>query len=431
MIIQVGARSSKLSKKQTEEVLSEISVFYPGISFELKLIETIGDKDLKTPLSSMGKTNFFTKEVDECLINKGCRIAIHSAKDLPEHLAEGLQIIALTKGKSPVDSLVISEKEHFHTLPKRAKIGSSSAQRQKSVYALRPDLRCVEVRGKIDERLALIKTGKIQGLVVAEAALIRLGYTHLNRIFLTGETAPFQGQLAVVARSSDREMEALFSKIDTRNKKGVLYTGLSFKECIKKAVHCPMIQTNPKDFGDQRTLSAIVDLSLYTHLIFSSKVGVRMFFDSLKYHRVPKEVLNNKKMIAVGLATASELKKRGLKRVEVPKEATQEGIVRMLSLKDISKDYFLLLQSFQARQVLTQFFIRKKIRHQVIFLYETRPKVPEPIPNLKGIGEIIFTSPSTVKSFFDFFKRVPNNTKLTAIGPVTKNALKAIMKVKF
>ena len=108
MIIQVGARGSKLSKKQTEEVLSEISVFYPGISFELKLIETIGDKDLKTPLSSMGKTDFFTKEVDECLINKGCRIAIHSAKDLPDPLAEGLQIIALTKGKSPIDSLVIS-----------------------------------------------------------------------------------------------------------------------------------------------------------------------------------------------------------------------------------------------------------------------------------------------------------------------------------
>lgn len=429
-MIAVGARSSKLSRKQTEEVLEEICAFHPKLSFQLTLIESRGDKDLITPLSSMEKSDFFTKEIDELILEKKCRIAIHSAKDLPKNLPKGLTMIALTQGKTSCDSLVMPDGVHFHTLPKRAKIGSSSDRRTRMVHTLRPDLNCVEVRGKVDHRLALIKTGEIEGLVVAEAALIRLGYKNLNRMLLPGEGAPFQGQLSVIARSEDKEMETLFASIDTRVQKKILYTGISLKYFKKKALHCPMIQTTAIDFNAPKIVSALSDLSLYTHLIFTSKIGVHTFFDCLFYHQLPRQALNKKKIFAIGPVTAKELKKKGVENIEMPAEATQEGMVQMLSLLRIKEGYFLMPQSSQARGVLAHFLVRKQIRHQAIFLYETTPKVPDPVPCLREIGEIVFTSPSTVKSFFDFFKKIPDNIKLTAIGPITKNVLRDIMKVK-
>src|SRR5690348_13038820 len=98
MKISVAARGSPLSKVQCEEILKEIREFQPNIEFSLSYIDTVGDKDRQTSLRALEKTNFFTKEIDEHLLSGKSRIAIHSAKDLPDPLATGLIMIALTKG---------------------------------------------------------------------------------------------------------------------------------------------------------------------------------------------------------------------------------------------------------------------------------------------------------------------------------------------
>ncbi|MGE5195959.1 MAG: hydroxymethylbilane synthase [Anaerolineae bacterium] len=213
-VISVLARGSKLSQAQVWEILNHLRQFHPAIHFAPQWVETRGDKDLETSLRSLSKDDFFTREIDELQLKGVCRISIHSAKDLPKPLVKGLRCVALTRGIDPSDSLVFRENESLETLVEKALIGTSSERRDEAVKALRQDLRCIDIRGSIDERLAKLDCYEIDGLVVAEAALIRLKLTDRSRIRLKAATAPLQGRLAVIAREDDEEMAALFSLID-------------------------------------------------------------------------------------------------------------------------------------------------------------------------------------------------------------------------
>lgn len=203
--IKIGARDSLLSRKQVEEVFSELDCAYDPL-----WMKTQGDFDKKQSLRTLNKTNFFTKELDEALLNGVVDVTIHSAKDLPDPLAEGLEIIALTKGVDPSDSLVLREGE---SLRKGMVIGTSCLRREQIVATLQEGLDFVDIRGTIRERLDLLYEKKVDGVVIAEAALIRLDLLHLNRIALPGETAALQGRLAVLARKGDQKMRALFSPL--------------------------------------------------------------------------------------------------------------------------------------------------------------------------------------------------------------------------
>jgi hydroxymethylbilane synthase len=209
--LSIGARSSRLSRAQVNEVYQELTTFYPDIRFIPTWVTTTGDHDLKTSLRTLDKTDFFTKEIDELQLQGEFRIALHSAKDLPEPLREGLQIVAITRGVDPSDSLVFN-----HELPTGALIGVSSLRREENLLKWRPDLQFTDIRGTIDHRLALLDEGKVDGVVIAEAALIRLGITHRKRMRIEGETAPLQGKLAVIAQKRDNEMEQLFCCLDTQ-----------------------------------------------------------------------------------------------------------------------------------------------------------------------------------------------------------------------
>ncbi len=217
--VTVGARASNLSRAQVVEVLDALRKFHPRVSFLPKWVETVGDRDLSTSLRSLDKTDFFTREIDQLLLAGDCQVAIHSAKDLPEPLPAGLSMVALTAGVDPSDSLVLSPGIKLSDLPMGARIGTSSQRREETVLGLSPNLRCIDIRGTIEKRLQLLAEQEVEGLVVAEAALIRLGLTHLNRIKLPGQTAPLQGKLSVIAREKDEEMRALFTCLDTRLKK--------------------------------------------------------------------------------------------------------------------------------------------------------------------------------------------------------------------
>jgi hydroxymethylbilane synthase len=214
--VKVAARDSLLSRAQVQEVYAEITQHYPHIVFDPIWVQTFGDRELSTSLRTLDKTDFFTREIDELQLSYACRISVHSAKDLPDPLPAGLRLSALTRGVDSGDTLVLRENETLETLPLHARVGTSSQRRESAVLALRPDLRCVDIRGPIDQRLAQLDCRQLDGLVVAEAALIRLGWTHRNRLRLPGETALWQGRLAVLAREEDEQMQQLFACIDTR-----------------------------------------------------------------------------------------------------------------------------------------------------------------------------------------------------------------------
>ncbi len=212
--IKVGSRASKLSQAQVKEILEGLHRYHPKVTFDPIFLKTIGDVDLASSLRNMDKTDFFTRDIDLMQLAGMCRIAIHSAKDLPEPLPKGLKLIALTRGVDPSDSLVLRKGEYFQTLPQGSVIGTSSVRREEAVRRLKSDLTFTEVRGSVEIRLKALDEKKIDGLIIAEAALIRLKLTYLNRIKLSGDSALLQGKLAVVGREDDIEMEKLFNSIN-------------------------------------------------------------------------------------------------------------------------------------------------------------------------------------------------------------------------
>jgi hydroxymethylbilane synthase len=204
--ITVGARNSALSKAQFEEFAAELKQEHPEIILRPIYIETMGDLDKITSLRTLDKTDFFTREIDQMQLRGECRLSVHSAKDLPEPLTKGLVLAKLTKGIDPSDALVLREHER---LPQDGLVATSSVRREENVRQLFPHVHFTDIRGTIEERLAKLTNHEVDGVVIAEAALIRLKLTHLNRIRLPGKTTPLQGKLAILARADDQEILSL------------------------------------------------------------------------------------------------------------------------------------------------------------------------------------------------------------------------------
>jgi hydroxymethylbilane synthase len=200
---KVGLRDSPLSRAQLRE-------FQALIQLELipTYVRTLGDRDRATSLRSLDKSDFFTREIDQMVMEGLCDMGLHAAKDLPEPLPQGLICAAITRGVDSRDVLV-----HRGSLPPGATVATSSLRREAAVKQWRPDLRIVDIRGNVDERLAQLDGGAVDGLVVAEAALIRLGQTVRPRIYLEGEVAPLQGKLAVVIREGDQPLAQLLKPL--------------------------------------------------------------------------------------------------------------------------------------------------------------------------------------------------------------------------
>jgi len=215
--VKIASRSSSLALAQIDEIIHELKAQGRVFPYEILKFETAGDKDKKTLLTK-AQDDFFTDTIDQALLEGKADIAIHSAKDLPQHLSEGLKIFALTKGLDSRDAWV--SPMHWKDLPRKARVGTSSVLRQKQILQLRPDLTIVEIRGSINERLQLIKKGKLDGIVVALCALKRLKLEAEIKDIFPWESMPLQGQLAVVGSIGDYELENLFAPIDVRRNFG-------------------------------------------------------------------------------------------------------------------------------------------------------------------------------------------------------------------
>ena len=422
MIINVAARSSALSKAQVKEVQLLLLGQGDAIEFRTFFVESTGDLDQRTSLRALGKTDFFTKEVDELLLTERCRIAIHSAKDLPDPLPAGLQIVALTQGLDPSDALVLRDNVTIDSLSSGAVIATSSERREAAIKILRNDLKFIDLRGTIHQRLDKLHSGAADGVVIAEAALIRLGLTHLNRVRLPGETTPLQGQLAIVARAGDAEMRQLFAKLDCRPS---LCLGIDIPKRFQNRMihHHPIIQISPRANTHADIKEAFLQLKNFTHIIFTSKVGVKLFFQQLASFGYDISSLANKRLVAVGAETAQVIREYDANVHLISKDEHAEGLVSVLQDKLGAEDFVLWPHSSISRQVLPDFFQRNKVRYVECILYDTGRNEKHEARDLSSYGEIIFTSPSTVDAFLEIYGCLPNNIWLTPIGPVTEKHL--------
>ena len=207
--LRIVARGSRLSQLQVKEVMQRL----PEVPYELKVQASLGDKNQNISLlNGQAPDDFFTRELDQALLKGEADVAIHSAKDLPEQLNGGLEVIALYEAFDKTDALVSRDNQTLETLPAGSRIGTSSPLRKQELLAQRPDLEVVGIRGCIEDRVQQVRSGQIDAAIVATCALKRLGMESEIAEILSFATHPMQGRLAVTARKGRNDLKAIFSK---------------------------------------------------------------------------------------------------------------------------------------------------------------------------------------------------------------------------
>jgi len=215
--IRVGTRPSPLALKQVDEMQARL----PDVILQKVPIRTQGDKDKLTPLYGVEGTDFFTQEIDEALLAGDIDCAVHSAKDVPIPLREGLAVAAITECLSPHDALVSRFGLKLEELPLHAVIGVSSERRKQGLLRFREDFCLMDIRGNINERLLRLDKGEFDGIIVAVCALMRLDLTERITQIIPDtiiEPHPLQGSLALVARVNDSKIREIFRVLDNRKR---------------------------------------------------------------------------------------------------------------------------------------------------------------------------------------------------------------------
>ena len=212
----VGTRGSRLARRQTESVVAALQEHCPDCRLEVRVVRTTGDRRPQ-PLSEISGEGVFTKELEVALLAVEIDIAVHSLKDLPTEIARGLTISAVARREDPRDALVGGGNMPLAKLPRGARVGTGSVRRAAQLRLLRPDLQPVPIRGNVDTRLAKVELGEIDAVVVAAAALSRLGWLERAAEIISFEAmlpAPGQGALAVETRADDAEALRVAATVD-------------------------------------------------------------------------------------------------------------------------------------------------------------------------------------------------------------------------
>jgi hydroxymethylbilane synthase len=214
--IIVGSRGSKLALIQTESVVALIREANPDIEITISQIVTGGDRDQNTPLEQVAGTGFFITEIEEALLDGRIDLAVHSLKDMPSQIPDGLSLEATPQRLDPRDVLITRGKTLDELAP-GGRIGTSSPRRTAQLAACRPDLEAAGIRGNVDTRMNKVTSGDYDGLISAAAALTRLSWEDRITEYLPVEhflPAVGQGALAVETRSNDEEIRAILAPLN-------------------------------------------------------------------------------------------------------------------------------------------------------------------------------------------------------------------------
>lgn len=211
MLIKIGTRGSKLALKQTREVEELLKKEYPEIEYEEVIITTKGDKDSR-PLSVIGGNGLFIEEIENELLDGRIDMAVHSMKDLPLKLKEGLCLAKNPKRNDYRDVLVLNEKYNLEEIEKPI-IATGSNRRKKQIKKLLPNAEVVDIRGNVDTRLKKMYENKYTGLILAKAGLNRLGLKDLKTKDLDFVPSPCQGALAIELKESNKKLLDILNSI--------------------------------------------------------------------------------------------------------------------------------------------------------------------------------------------------------------------------
>ena len=214
--IKVGSRGSALALRQTEEALGQLRPLYPDLDFQVVTVRTQGDISPDASLAGMG-LGIFVKEIERLLLDGQLDMAVHSLKDLPTKLPEGLALGAMLRRKDPRDVLVNRWNCKLADLPEGARIGTSSPRRRAQLINICPQVQVLPIRGNVDTRIRKAGGEEYDGAVLAAAGIIRLGLTEHIAAYLSPQRfvpPPGQGVLAVEIRADDDAMQNMLRGIE-------------------------------------------------------------------------------------------------------------------------------------------------------------------------------------------------------------------------
>jgi len=215
-LIRIATRKSPLAMWQAEHVAAALKAAHPGIRVELLGMSTQGDKILDTPLAKIGGKGLFVKELEQGMLDGSADIAVHSMKDVPVELPEGLHLPVIMEREDPRDAFVSNEYAGLDDLPEGARVGTSSLRRQCQLLARRPDLELLPLRGNVNTRLRKLDEGEYDAIILAAAGLIRLEFGGRIRAFIEPEQslpAIGQGAVGIECRADDQRVNALIAPL--------------------------------------------------------------------------------------------------------------------------------------------------------------------------------------------------------------------------
>jgi hydroxymethylbilane synthase len=241
--IRIGTRGSALALQQTQVAVDLLNAAWPDLTVEIVEIRTTGDRIQDVPLAKIGDKGLFVKEIEEALLDGRIDWAVHSVKDLPSELPKGLHVDMLAARIDPRDVLVARHGLRLATLPEKAVIGTSSLRRRAQLLHWRPDLNIVPIRGNVDTRLRKLDADGLDGIVVAAAGLMRMGWEARISDIIPPEIclpAVGQGALGVEMRSDDVEAQALFQPLTSTATHAVVSAERSFLAHLQGGCQVPI-----------------------------------------------------------------------------------------------------------------------------------------------------------------------------------------------
>ena len=244
MKIVVGTRGSKLALAQTNWVIEKLKERYPKVNFEIKIIKTKGDLIQNVSLDKIGDKGLFVKEIEQQLIDNEIDMAVHSMKDMPSSLPEGLKFASIPKREDARDVLVLKDGYYdINDLPIGAKIATGSKRRKYQLLKYRPDLNIVPIRGNIDTRIKKIVEENLDGVVLAASGLLRAGFEDKISCYIPKDImipAPAQGALAIEIRKSSKDIENIIESLKDIESEIQVSAERGFLDGINGSCHIPI-----------------------------------------------------------------------------------------------------------------------------------------------------------------------------------------------
>ncbi|WP_153464710.1 MULTISPECIES: hydroxymethylbilane synthase [Sediminibacillus] len=296
--IVIGSRKSNLALTQTEWVIDQLKKAGVPYEFEIKKIMTKGDKILDVTLSKVGGKGLFVKEIEQAMFDKEIDMAVHSMKDMPSQLPEGLVISSIPGREDHRDAFVSNNEVSLKDLPEGAVVGTSSLRRAAQVLAARPDVEIKSIRGNIETRLRKLKEEDYDAIVLAAAGLIRMGWgEEIVTEFLDPELcvpAVGQGALAIECREDDQELRELLQKINDQYTAHTVSAERTFLHLLEGGCQIP--------------------IAGYAHME-EEEVVLTALVATSDGKTVLKEVVKGKDPVEVGREAAERMKARGAQKI--------------------------------------------------------------------------------------------------------------------